>query len=64
MVIDILGWVARRRVVVLTAAVVIAVVLRVLLQTTENDHAWRLILAVGFLLPMALVLWSAVCARS
>ncbi len=64
MMIGILGWVARRRVAVLIAAMVTAVVTQVLLQTTENDHAWQVGLAVGFLLPMVLCLWSAVCARS
>jgi hypothetical protein len=64
MMIDVLGWVARWRVAVLTVALVTAVVLQVLLQTTENDPAWQLRLAAGILPFVALVLWSAVSARS
>lgn len=58
------GWVARRRVVVLTVAVVTAVVLQVLFRTIENDHAWQLRLAATVLLPFALLLWSVAYARS
>jgi hypothetical protein len=59
-----LEWVARRRMGVLTMALVTAVVLQVLVQTLENDHAWKISLSVNILLPFALLLGSAVSARS
>ena len=58
-----LGWVARRRVGVLILSLVTTVVLQVLVQILENDHAWEISLSVNILLPFALLLASAVSTR-
>ncbi|MEV4283829.1 hypothetical protein [Actinoplanes xinjiangensis] len=64
MMIAALGWVARRRVAVLTVTLLAAIVLQVLLKVTDSDRIWELILGVNGLLQIVFLLWWAVSARS
>lgn len=59
--IQILGWVARLRVALLTMALLTAVALQVLLRNTGSDFGLRL--AAGIVPPVAFILCSAVAAR-
>jgi hypothetical protein len=63
MMIDFLGWVARRRAAVLTTALLTAVVLQVLRQATGNGHSFGLNLAFTLLPVSVLVLGSALSVR-
>jgi hypothetical protein len=60
----ILGRAARWPLVTSAVALVSAAVLQTVRQVTDFGHTWLFSLAVGVVLPFALILWSASFARS
>ncbi|KUL29739.1 hypothetical protein [Actinoplanes awajinensis] len=63
MMINIFGWVARRRVAVLVVSLVVAVILQVLRRTVGDGHSLRLNLAIGVLPLIPFVVGMAIAVR-
>ncbi|GAA2853348.1 hypothetical protein Acy02nite_50620 [Actinoplanes cyaneus] len=64
MMINILEWVARRRVAVLVVSLSVAVLLQVLRHTAGDGHSLRLDLVIGVLPVLPLILCAAVVGRT
>ncbi|MEU4622087.1 hypothetical protein AB0G04_19245 [Actinoplanes sp. NPDC023801] len=64
MMINVLGWVSRRRVAVLATSLLAAVILQVLRQTAGHCHSLQIALAIVVLPFIALIVCTAVAGRA